>query len=85
LQDRRWLTVGTCIAWSTVTVVMGTAHSYDELLVGRALLGLSMAATAPAAYSLIADLTPKKSIATANSIYSGAYEHRSGREGSAHL
>lgn len=68
--DRRWLTVGTCIAWSTVTVVMGTAHSYDELLVGRALLGLSMAATAPAAYSLIADLTPKKSIATANSIYS---------------
>ena len=65
------LTVGTCLAWSAVTVAMGSAHSYDELLIGRAFLGLSMAVTAPAAFSLIADLTPPARIATANSVYSG--------------
>ena len=67
------LTVGTCLAWSAVTVAMGSAHSYDELLIGRAFLGLSMAVTAPAAFSLIADLTPPARIATANSVYSGRF------------
>jgi len=69
-QDRLKLTVGSCVAFSAVTAAMGGAHSYPDLFVLRSLQGLAMAATAPAAYSLISDLTPPSRLASANSIYS---------------
>ncbi|KAK3255661.1 hypothetical protein CYMTET_35168, partial [Cymbomonas tetramitiformis] len=68
------LTVVTCLLWSAASAAGGCVQSFEGLLATRALTGLAQAATAPAAYSLIADLAPPSMIATSNSIYaSGIY------------
>lgn len=56
------------LAWSAITVSMAFAFSYDTLLGQRALLGVSQAATNPAALSLIGELFPEAR-ATASSIF----------------
>lgn len=49
--------------------------SLEDLFVLRALMGLAMAVSAPAAYSLIAEITPPNRLATATSIYSGTHSN----------
>lgn len=53
--NRKWLIVGSLFVWSAVTYAMGLANTYNELLVLRALMGISEALYLPAALALIAD------------------------------
>jgi len=68
-QDRRMLSVGACVAWSAATAAMANADSFESLLVVRSLMGLAMAVSAPAAYSLIAEISPPDRLASASSVY----------------
>eukprot|EP00976_Prorocentrum_cordatum_P102802 1193212-Prorocentrum_minimum.AAC.12 len=70
-QDRRVLSVAACLAWSAATASMGAADSFEHLLVVRSLMGLAMAVSAPAAYSLIAEIAPPGRLASATSVYAG--------------
>ncbi|CAK9117884.1 unnamed protein product [Durusdinium trenchii] len=67
-MDRFQLTAFAGVAWSLSTAGMAVASSYGGLLLLRVALGLSQAATNPAALSLIAELFPDAR-ATANSIF----------------
>eukprot|EP00913_Durusdinium_trenchii_P007054 g6636.t1 len=57
-MDRFQLTAFAGVAWSLSTAGMAVASSYGGLLLLRVALGLSQAATNPAALSLIAELFP---------------------------
>jgi len=53
--NRKWLIVGSIFVWSTVTLLMGYATTFNELYVLRAFMGVSEAFYIPAGLSLIAD------------------------------
>lgn len=53
--SRKRLIVGSLCVWSSVTLLMGYATSFNQLLVLRGIMGLSEALYLPAALSLIAD------------------------------
>lgn len=53
--SRKWVVVGSLFVWSTVTLLMGWASSYQQLYALRALMGVSEALYIPAALSLIAE------------------------------
>ncbi len=53
--NRKWLIVSSLFVWSGVTLAMGYAHSFDQLYVLRAIMGVSEAFYIPAGLSLIAD------------------------------
>lgn len=53
--NRKWLIVASLFVWSAVTLLMGYAHTYEQLYWLRALMGVSEAFYIPAGLSLIAD------------------------------
>ena len=53
--NRKWMIVGSLFIWSTVTMLMGFAKTYDQLYLLRALMGVSEAFYMPAGLALIAD------------------------------
>ncbi|MFM8275099.1 MAG: MFS transporter [Gemmata sp.] len=53
--SRRFTICGSLFVWSAVTWWTGRVASYDELLIARALMGISEAFYIPAALALIAD------------------------------
>lgn len=53
--NRKWLIVGSLFVWSFVTYMMGHCHTFNQLYVLRALMGISEALYIPAGLSLIAD------------------------------
>ncbi len=53
--NRKWLIVGSLFVWSGVTYLMGVAETYEQIVVLRALMGISEALYIPAGLSLIAD------------------------------
>lgn len=53
--NRKYLIVGSLLVWSLVTAMMGFTHSYSELYILRAIMGLSEAIYLPAGLALIAD------------------------------
>lgn len=53
--NRKWLIVSSLFVWSAVTYAMGLAENYNQLLVLRAIMGLSEALYIPAGLALIAD------------------------------
>ena len=67
--NRKWLIVGSLFVWSSVTLAMGFATSYNQILVLRALMGISEALYMPAALSLIADYHRGKSCSLAVGIH----------------
>jgi MFS family permease len=64
--SRTGVVVGSLFVWSAVTWLTGHARTFDQLLVARALMGISEACYIPAALSLIADYHrgPTRSLAT---------------------
>jgi MFS transporter, Spinster family, sphingosine-1-phosphate transporter len=75
--SRRWVILGSLGVWSTVTWLTGHVRTFEELLVARALMGVSEACYVPAALALIADYHrgPTRSLATGlhmSGIYTGA-------------
>jgi MFS transporter, Spinster family, sphingosine-1-phosphate transporter len=72
--NRRWTVIGSLGVWSAVTWATGCATSYKQLLVLRALMGVSEAFYFPAALALIADFHPGGTRARAVGIHqSGLY------------
>ena len=54
--SRRYVIAGSLLVWSLVTWATGHVTSYEQLLVTRALMGISEAFYIPAALALIADV-----------------------------
>jgi len=65
---RNLIAIGVAL-WSLMTAFGGVAHNYAVLFVTRMGVGLGEAALAPAAYSLIADLYPKKWLGRAMAMF----------------
>lgn len=55
--------------WSLAMVACGLASNFSQLFLARMALGCGEAALGPAAHSMLADLFPKRKLATALSIY----------------
>jgi MFS family permease len=54
-MNRKWLIVGSLFTWSSITLGMAFAQTFDQLYVLRAIMGVSEAFYIPAGLSLIAD------------------------------
>lgn len=67
--NRKWLIVISLSVWSTVTLLMGYATTYNEVYWLRALMGVSEALYIPAALSLIADYFTGKQLSLAIGIH----------------
>lgn len=67
--SRKWLIVVSLVVWSTVTLLMGYATTYDQVYWLRALMGVSEALYIPAALSLIADYFTGKQLSLAIGIH----------------
>lgn len=67
--SRKWLIVGSLIVWSTVTLLLGYATTYNEVYALRAVMGISEALYIPAALSLIADYFTGKHLSLAIGIH----------------
>jgi len=68
-HNRRNLILGAIVAWAALTVWTGLAHSFVELFVARAGVGIAEAVLAPATYSMIADIFPPRLRGRATGIY----------------
>ena len=68
--NRRNVLALSCLVWSIITGLHSQARSFTDLIPLRALLGISQAFFNPAAYTLIADLFPKRLVGSINGIFS---------------
>ena len=72
--NRRNLIAAGIALWSLMTAACGLARSFGQLFLARVGVGIGEAALSPAAYSMIADIFPKKKLGRALGIYSsGVY------------
>lgn len=67
---RRFVILLGTLIWCAAGIVCGLADSFEELLIGRFLLGIGAAALAPAAFSMIADSFPAERLALPSSVFS---------------
>ncbi|MDE6534400.1 MAG: MFS transporter [Muribaculaceae bacterium] len=67
--NRKWLIVGSLAVWSTVTLLMGYAQTFEQVYWLRAAMGISEALYIPAALSLIADYFTGKQLSLAIGIH----------------
>lgn len=67
--NRKWLIVGSLIVWSTVTLLLGYASTFEQVYWLRAVMGVSEALYIPAALSLIADYFTGKQLSLAIGIH----------------
>lgn len=65
---RNLIAIGVTI-WSLMTALGGLAHNYAILFISRMGVGLGEAALAPAGYSMIADLYPKRLLGRAMALF----------------
>jgi len=73
-HDRRILLVSSSLAWSIAALSMSISHSYNDVIFLRSISGLACAFAAPASYTLLRDLVPRKHVGTASATYgSGVY------------
>jgi MFS family permease len=68
-RNRRNLILVAVALWSALTVWTGLAHSFTELFLARAGVGIAEAVLAPATYSMIADSFPARLRGRAIGIY----------------
>ncbi len=72
--SRKFIILLSLVVWSTVTWLTGTARTYEELIVWRALMGVSEAFYIPAALALISDYHRGKTRSMATGLHmSGIY------------
>jgi MFS family permease len=67
--QRRLVVFGGVMVWSLATAASGLATGFGQLFLARLMVGAGEAALAPAAYSMIADLFPKRRLALALAIF----------------
>ena len=68
--NRKNIIAGALTIWSGMTALSGFAGSYGQLVAARIGVGIGEAGCSPPAHSMISDMYPAKSRATALSIYS---------------
>ncbi|MBB6427855.1 MFS transporter [Sphingopyxis sp. JAI128] len=68
--SRRNLIAAGILMWSVMTMMCGTAQSFLALFAWRAGVGIGEAALSPAAYSMIADMVPKRRLSFVLALYS---------------
>jgi predicted MFS family arabinose efflux permease len=66
---KHYVIIGSLLVWSGVTWLTGHAHTFEELLATRALMGISEAFYMPAALALIVDYHPGKTQSSAVGIH----------------
>lgn len=66
---RRWVIYGGVTVWSLATIACGFAQNWGMLFLARLGVGAGEAALSPAAYSMIADVFPRRRLATALAVY----------------
>ncbi|MBJ7375252.1 MFS transporter [Sphingobium sp.] len=66
---RRWIVMGGVLIWSCAAMMSGLAESYNQILVARIFVGAGEAALAPAAYSILSDLFPKRRLTFALGVF----------------
>jgi len=72
--NRKWLITGSLLVWSTVTLLMGYAETFNQLYALRALMGVSEALYMPAGLALITDYHQGKTRSLAVGIHlTGVY------------
>jgi MFS family permease len=69
LKSRKQIVAWGIGLWSLMTAICGIAGNFTQLFLARMGVGVGEAALSPAAYSMIADLFPKRKLAMANSVY----------------
>ncbi len=69
LKSRKHIVAWGIGLWSLMTAICGMAGNFTQLFLARMGVGVGEAALSPAAYSMIADLFPKRKLAMANSVY----------------
>jgi MFS family permease len=68
--SRRLVITGALALWSAMTATCGLAQNFLQLAVARVMVGVGEAGATPPSHSLISDLFPARSRATALSLYS---------------
>lgn len=68
--SRRWIILLGMLIWSAMTALCGLAKNFLHLFVARVGVGVGEAALSPAAYSMIADSFPPKTLGRALGVYS---------------
>jgi MFS family permease len=66
---RRGVIFAGVFVWSLATMAAGLAQSFEHLFVARCFVGMGEAALAPAAYSMLGDLFPRRQMGRALAIY----------------
>ncbi len=69
-KNRRNIIIVGITIWSGMTALCAGVVSYGQFFMARLGVGVGEATLAPSAYSMIADMFPKKRLATALSLYS---------------
>ncbi len=69
-NNRRNIIIAGVTAWSLMTTLCAGVGTYIQFFIARMGVGVGEATLAPSAYSMIADLFPKKRLATALSVFS---------------
>jgi MFS transporter, Spinster family, sphingosine-1-phosphate transporter len=67
--NRRLLLAVASVFWSIMTMLCGMAHTYSQLFIARAGVGVAEGVIGPTSFSLIRDAVPSRSRALAFSIY----------------
>lgn len=62
--NRKWIIYAGVVLWTSTTALCGLATRYVHLLLLRMGVGLGEAALAPCAFSILADLFPRRRLAT---------------------
>jgi len=68
-HSRRNIIIGGVVVWSLMTALCGGIRTYGQFFLARMGVGVGEATLSPSAYSLIADLFPRKQLATAMSVF----------------
>lgn len=66
---RRYIILGGVMIWSIAAMSCGLAQNFEQLLLARVLVGAGEAALAPACYSLLADLFPRRRLTFAMAVF----------------
>ena len=69
LRSRKQIVAWGIGLWSVMTTICGMVGNFTQLFFARMGVGVGEAALSPAAYSMIADLFPKRKLAMATSVY----------------
>lgn len=71
-RSRRLVAAGAILVWSLMTVACGMAGQFSTLFLARMGVGLGAAALAPAAYSMMSDQFPKRTLPIAVGVFTAA-------------